>query len=151
MESLKLNALDEEDLAIISTQLQDAVLRVGDLLYQPTHHSFAMVLNRFDWLHAEQKGENIRHRCMLRIERVLAAHYKQINLKQTDRVLELLAISFEPLSAPEGYLIFVFADGPAIRLHVECIELQMRDLGASWQVDSKPEHHLEDAGEVEGP
>ena len=35
MELLKLVALDEEDLAVISTHLQDAVVRVGDLAREP--------------------------------------------------------------------------------------------------------------------
>ena len=35
MAELKLIALDADDLAVISAQLQDAVLRVGDIAYLP--------------------------------------------------------------------------------------------------------------------
>ena len=40
MEFLKLLALDEEDLQIISAALQDAVLRVGDLAYREREKQF---------------------------------------------------------------------------------------------------------------
>ena len=41
MKPLKLIALDEEDLAIVSSHLQDAVVRVGDMVYQPSKRRFA--------------------------------------------------------------------------------------------------------------
>ena len=49
MKPLKLIALDEEDLAVVSSHLQDAVVRVGDMAYLPSKKRFAAVLNRFDW------------------------------------------------------------------------------------------------------
>ncbi len=62
-------------------------------------------------------------------------------------VLALLAISFEPAEAPEGpegHVTLHFADGAAIRLHVECIEAELKDLGPVWQAKSKPRHPDED-------
>src|SRR5690606_42097555 len=47
MADLKLIALDEEDLAVLSAHLQDAVVRVGDILYEAPVKRFAMVVNRF--------------------------------------------------------------------------------------------------------
>ena len=49
MDLLKLVALDPEDLAIISTHLQDAVLRVGDIVFLPKERRFAIEVRRFDW------------------------------------------------------------------------------------------------------
>ena len=46
---LKLIALDEQDLEIVSSHLQDAVVRVGDLAYVPSQKRFAAILNRFNW------------------------------------------------------------------------------------------------------
>jgi hypothetical protein len=34
----------------------------------------------------------------------------------------------------------IFAGDAAIRLDVECIEAEMRDLGAAWATGSRPEH-----------
>jgi len=49
MTELKLIALDEEDLAVVSSLLQDAVVRVADMTYLPAHKRFAAIVNRFVW------------------------------------------------------------------------------------------------------
>ncbi|HEX9905739.1 MAG TPA: DUF2948 family protein, partial [Propylenella sp.] len=43
---LRLIALDEEDLAVISTHVQDAIVRVGDLAFRPAEQRFALAMNR---------------------------------------------------------------------------------------------------------
>ena len=55
-------------------------------------------------------------------------------------MLSLLAVTFEPTTAPEGYVTLHFADGGAIRLHVECVEAEMKDLGPVWRVEFRPQH-----------
>ncbi len=68
-EPLKLVALDEDDLKILSAHLQDAVLRMSDMAWVPSEHRFAAILNRFDWLAAVEggAGSNLRRcRCALR-------------------------------------------------------------------------------------
>ncbi len=52
---LKLVALDDEDLDVISSHLQDAIVTVGEMAYQPSRKRFAAVLNRFNW---EKAGED---------------------------------------------------------------------------------------------
>ena len=46
MTPLKLIALDEEDLAVVSSLLQDAVMRVADMTYVPGQKRFAAVRER---------------------------------------------------------------------------------------------------------
>ena len=46
---LKLCAFDEEDLAVLSAHSQDAVLKVGDMVYLPQERRFAVAMNRFIW------------------------------------------------------------------------------------------------------
>jgi hypothetical protein len=144
MQMLKLAALDTEDLEVLSAHLQDAVVRVGDLAYVPSQMRFAMVLNRFDWESASMseggKKRYERRRSALRFDRVLAAQIQGIRQSAKDSVLELLAIQFEATEEPEGYVTLVFAGDAAIRLHVECIEVEMKDLGPVWRAKSKPEH-----------
>jgi hypothetical protein len=141
MSELKLIALDAEDLAVLSANLQDAVLRVGDVAYLPREKRFAAIANRFDWAGAtDSTGTYARRRSAMRFERVLGAQLHGIDLANKGTVLALLAISFEPAEAPEGHVILHFADGAAIRLHVECIEAEMKDLGPVWQAKSKPHH-----------
>ena len=60
-------------------------------------------------------------------------------------MLSLLAISYEPGEAPAGSVTLHFADGGAIRLHVECIEAELKDLGPVWRVASMPKHPTDDS------
>jgi hypothetical protein len=144
MQLLKLAALDTEDLEVLSAHLQDAVMRVGDVAYVPGQNRFAMVLNRFDWERASEgrggKKRYERRRSALRFDRVLGAQIQGIRQSARNAVLELLAIQFEATDEPEGYVTLVFAGDAAIRLHVECIEAEMKDLGPVWRAKSKPEH-----------
>jgi hypothetical protein len=151
MVDLKLIALDAEDLSVISAHLQDAVLKVGDLVLLPRDKRFAAIANRFDWMDALEDGNDgqafARRRAALRFERVLAAQVSGIDLKNKSAVLSLLAIAFEPGEPPEGNITLQFADGSAIRLQVECIEVELKDLGPVWQAKSKPQHP-DDAGKA---
>lgn len=146
MEDLKLIALDDEDLRVLSCHLQDAVVRVGDMAYLKPDMRFAVVANRFDWEVAarEREGQYQRRRSGVRFERVTSARVQGIDLKQKDAVLELLAVTFEPGSEPSGAVVLQFAGGGAVRLEVECIEAELRDLGAAWQTPHKPAHAGDD-------
>ena len=147
MEELKLIALDAEDLRILSCHLQDAVIRVGDMAYLKEGMRFAAIANRFDWEGAvkSKDDEFQRRRTGLRFERVKSVQVQGIDLKKKDLVLVLLAVAFEPGDEPEGTLILHFAGGGAIRLGVECIEAELRDLGAVWSTQHKPEHASDDS------
>ncbi|HEY7549151.1 MAG TPA: DUF2948 family protein [Hyphomicrobiaceae bacterium] len=151
MPDLKLIALDAEDLAIISAHLQDAVLKVGDLAFLPREKRFAAIANRFDWLDALEneavhEKRYARRRAALRFERVLGAQVQGLDLMNKGAVTELLAVSFEPGEAPAGHVTLQFADGGAVRLNVECIEAELRDLGPAWEARSRPRHPEDPAG-----
>jgi Protein of unknown function (DUF2948) len=143
---LRLIALDGEDLSIVSAHCQDAVLLVGDMVYQPRERRFVAIANRFDWVQAvklpAKSTEQLRHRTALRIEQVGAAKLQGIDLKAKQQTLALLAIEFASagVDTPEGTITLQFAGGAAIRLTVACIEVQLEDLGAAWVARSKPDH-----------
>lgn len=146
-EPLKLIALDAEDLSVVSAHLQDAVLLVGDMVYQPRERRFVAIANRFDWAQAakatgSQANEFVRQRSAIRIERITAAKLQGIDLKAKQQVLELLAVEFHSVGpdAPEGDILLLFAGGGGIRLTVECVELLLEDLGAAWAARAKPDH-----------
>jgi len=148
---LKLIALDEEDLEIISSHLQDAVVRVGEMAYQPSRKRFAAIVNRFNWEKAVSgaaKEENERRRTALRFDRVLSAQLRELKPSQADRVLSLLAIRFEPEDHPTGYITLTFSGGASVRLKVECIEAEVTDLGPSWRARSRPHHPGAEPGDT---
>ena len=146
-ETLKLIALDAEDLAILSAHMQDAVLHVGDMAFLPKRRRFAAIANRFDWaaaakaeINGEPDAQLNRHRAALRFERVLAAKVSGIDLKDKRRALSILALQFADTTAPAGTITIVCAGGAAIRLEVECLEAELQDLGAVWAAKAKPAH-----------
>jgi hypothetical protein len=146
MELLRLIALDEDDLRVISAHLQDALVRIEDIAFLAKERRFVMVLKRFDWLKAVSDDDNDeafyeRRQAALRFERVLNVQYRGLPLdrKETATVENLLAVNFEPVDPPSGCIDLIFAGG-AIRLHAECIEAELRDLGPIWRTRRKPEH-----------
>jgi len=148
MTQLKLTALDIEDLNVISAHMQDAVILVSDMKFLPSRHQFVIVGNRFDWEHADNGGAGKepykRQRTGLHFNRVLTAKAYGINQKREDNVLELLSITFEEIDPPSGTITLALAGGGTLQLAVECIEVQMSDLGVEWSTKSKPEHDLHD-------
>jgi hypothetical protein len=142
---LKLIALDAESLRVISAHLQDAIFNARDMTFLPRERRFAAVANRFDWADALSGGKRpaksyLRRLTGLRFEQVQAAQVSGINLNDTTAMLSLLAIRFEPLDEPAGFIMLDFAGGGAIRLCVDCIEAEMRDLDAAWVTPRRPRH-----------
>ncbi len=148
-EPLKLVALDHDDLKILSAHLQDAVLRMADMVYMPADQHFAAILSRFDWLAAETddgKHSNLRRcRCALRFDRVRRAQVHKIRPGDPFAFAELLAITYEEADAPSGFVTLHFAGGGAVRLEVECVEAELHDLGTAWRTAVKPEHRVAEA------
>ncbi len=138
-EPLKLIALDAEDLAVVSAHLQDAVVRKGDIAWLPAEQRFALALRRFDWEGAE-RGQKRRRLAALHFERVTSARSVKIEPGAQDAVFSLLAVTFAEAKSPAGEVTLHFSDGAAIRLGVECIEAQMKDLGPIWEAAATPAH-----------
>jgi hypothetical protein len=144
MDRLKLMALDAEDLAVISAQVQDAVTKPDAIDYSPKNKRFTLVINRFAW-DAEggsrkSKVGHERRQSALSFARVLGVRTIGVRRDDDDQVLSLLAVLFTENNAPAGTVELVFADGPMIHLEVECVEAQLEDLGAAWETRFKPRH-----------
>ncbi|MDX8496381.1 DUF2948 family protein [Mesorhizobium sp. VK22B] len=142
MAALKLIALDDQDLSIVSAHVQDAVMRVSDLEYVPAAKRFVLTMNRFVW---EAKSgffsqHNERRQSVLHFDRVLGAKTSGIQRDKPAEVLSLLAVSFIAISKPAGIIELVFSGGGTIMLDVECIEARLADIGGSWEATSRPVH-----------
>ena len=138
MDALKLLALDEEDLAIISAHLQDAVVKTGDMGYLPKTQRFALVMNRFDWDQKTSGDQFVRRRTGLHFERVRNVRFRGLDPRAR-----------EPTDAPSGEVTLAFSGGADIRFEVECIEARLSDLGPAWGCTRAPEHQAA-AGAGEG-
>jgi hypothetical protein len=127
--ALKLIALDEEDLAIISAHVQDSCVQSEEITYLPAQKRFVLAAMRYDWS-AAASGRHERVGSVLRFDRVLKV--AQIGLDPENRraaTLNLLAVGFEEIEAPSGFVTLAFFGGAAIRLEVECLEGELRDIG----------------------
>ena len=136
---LRLLAQDAEDLAILSAHMQDAAIQVGDMAYLPKSRRFALAGSRFDWLAAES-GRMERCPVGLHFDGVLGAAFAGFDPAAPDHALNLLSIEFLPGDTPGGLVVLTFSAGAAVRLSVECLDAQLRDLGPRWQTNVRPGH-----------
>jgi Protein of unknown function (DUF2948) len=138
-EPLRLLAEDEDDLAVISAALQDAVAKVGDIEWDAKGRRFTLGLNRYLW---ETPGGLLgnRIRAGLQFGSVLSVKSRNLRREASDAVVELLAVSFEPGEAPGGAIRLAFAGGGDLELTVECVDAALADISAPWPTPSTPAH-----------
>ncbi|MBX9926938.1 MAG: DUF2948 family protein [Hyphomicrobiaceae bacterium] len=152
MQDLKLQALDGDDLKMLSAHCQDAVVRIDEMAYQAASKRFALVCNRFDWANVSRKSGWFqpktfeRRRAGLRFEHVLGVKVHGFNPNagagNAVPALTLLAIRYQPTAPdnPAGHITLAFGGGAAVRLDVGAIEAELRDLGGVWSTETKPDH-----------
>lgn len=144
MDMLKLLALDDQDLTVVSAHVQDGIVRVGDLKFLKGQRQFVVPLNRFAW---EKQGGFLssvpeRRNSVLHFGRVLAVRLSGIAQGKADEMLSLLAVGFTAGEAPSGTIRLSFSGGGLIELDVECVEARLTDLGGAWQAASRPRHRI---------
>ena len=141
MEPVKFVALDRDDLEVVSTHLQDALVKVADIMWRPQERRRVLALSRCDWLSAEGTSPELRRcRAALRFERVNACKCRSVNPHGKDDVLNLLAIEFCETDSPAGTVTLTFSGGGKLRLDVECLEAELADVGPSWPAVARPIH-----------
>jgi len=141
---LKLVALDREGLGVISAHVQDSCLRRADMTLLPKHKRFLLSAMRFDWAGAKE-GRAERIGSVLRFERVLKVSHLGLAGRDENSVLNLLAVTFEKTDPPSGMVLLAFADGAIVRLEVECLEAELRDVGPRRPAQECPGHALTSA------
>jgi hypothetical protein len=138
--ALKLRAEDPDDLAVISACLQDALVPVRDLAYDPVDRTFLFVANRFRWedglrpAAADEPGY-LRVLCGVTFREVTGVAYSGFRRSDDGRILSLLAIR-----ADNGGVRLEFSGGPAIRIATARILCHARDLGEPWPTQWQPRH-----------
>ena len=153
---LKLRARATADLALLSGLLQDSLIRGADMTYEGSEKRFIAVFNRFCW-ERDQALENAgqppesppqidktpghyhRTHSGLVIDRVRAIQSKDIDLKNTSKLLNLLSVH-----ELDGQIELLFSGGAAIRLKTTGILAHLKDLGEPWPTQWRP-HHGHDA------
>ena len=143
---LHLKALDAEDLAVISSLVQDAVFPVTEMTWRPRERRFAILLNRFRWedapAAARRQREFERVQAVLAFDDVMKVSSIGITRGDADVVLSLLALDFEPGEDGTGRLILTLAGDGAIALAVEALDVTLKDVTRPYIAPSKaaPQH-----------
>lgn len=139
---LKLMALDEEDLAVISAHMQDAVFLSPDVSFSKVAGQLQLLTNRFVW--EKKRGffkKPEQRRAALVFKRVTAVRSIGLERDARDAVNNLLSIQFEKAGeGPEGSIVLTLSGGGEIVADVECIEALMSDLSGSWEARARPHH-----------
>jgi hypothetical protein len=130
--ALKLHALDREGLDVLSAHMQDACARRENMKWIPGRNRFVLGSLRYDWA-AAKHGVDERVGSVLRFDRVLRVSHVGMNNREDSGVLNLLGMTFERTEPPSGMVFLSFADGAIVRLEVECLEAELRDVGPRAQ------------------
>lgn len=136
---LKLAALDEEDLLVLSAHAQDATVRPADILHDSAAKRLLVPMNRFVW---ESKAAQRRffprferRNAVLHIDTVTAVASKGLDRDNTDIALPLLSIQHH-----DNAIVLTFGGGATLRADVEAVELRLTDLGGAWETRNRPRH-----------
>jgi hypothetical protein len=146
-QALKLIALDREGLGVISAHIQDTCVKRADMTWLPGQQRFVVAGMRYDWVGAKT-GPAERVASVLRFDRVLKVSHLGLKEMDQDVTLNLLAVTFEKTDPPAGIIILAFADGALVRLEVECVEVELSDMGLRIPAEACPGHALTDASGV---
>ncbi|PTV94414.1 hypothetical protein C8J27_108150 [Rhodobacter aestuarii] len=145
---LNLRAESAEDLAVMAALVQDAVLPVSEIRYEPKARRLSMLLNRFRWedkARAEAEGRAYeRVQALFVISDVLKVASQGFDRRDSDLVLSVLDIAFEPGEEGAGRVVLVLAGDGALAAEVECLALDLRDVtrpygAVSGQAPQHPE------------
>ena len=138
---LRLRGLDADDLSVISALVQDAVLPITEMRYEPRRRRFALLLNRFRWedvAPAERRGRDFeRVQAVLAVEDVARVATQGLDRTDRDTILSLLALSFEPGEDGTGRLVLTLAGDGAVALDVEALEVTLQDVTRPYIAPSK--------------
>jgi len=139
---LNLGALDSDDLAVLSSLVQDAVFPASEMKWDRKNNRFALLVNRVRW---EDEGAT-RHapervQSMLLFSNVQGVVSQGVPQGDADTVLSLLTVAFTSTDAPSGHVTLTLAGDGAIRLTVEALEASLKDVTRPYVAPSKKRPH----------
>jgi len=144
---LKLLALDREGLNVVSAHVQNTCVKRADMVWLPKQRRFVVAGMRYDWVGAKT-GPAERVSSVLRFDRVLKVSRLGLGDRDKEATLNLLAVTFQKTDPPAGMIVLAFADGALVRLEVECVEVELRDLELRAPAESCSGHALSDPSKV---
>lgn len=139
---LRLIAEDAGDLEVISSAVQDAVLKAENIKFDRRSRRLTLEVNRFQWEESQsQRGPQGRVRAILAFDTVLSVKTRAVSKVDPDMVYALLSLSFEPADEPPGgKLSILFAGDGELALEVEALDVTLLDSAYEWTTRHRPDH-----------
>jgi hypothetical protein len=138
--SLHLKAETAEDVPVMASLVQDAVLTMPDMSWQPKLRRLAFLINRFRWEDrsaAEARGRPYeRVRSLLVLDGVTGVASQGIDRGDKDAVLSILDILWKPGEDAAGRVELVLAGDGGIAAEVECLDLTLKDVTRPYAAPS---------------
>ncbi|MDX1484005.1 MAG: DUF2948 family protein [Alphaproteobacteria bacterium] len=176
---LKLRAVDQEDLEVLSACLQDALVPVQDMRFLKDERRFVMVANRFCWENlggtaeqddtregtADDAPDNAPDNAQEGTQTAKAGAFERVHCGITfEHVSHVQARGFSPGAAADqgrllevlailvedGALTVVFSGGAAVKLEVDKVEAFVQDMGEPWPTLWRPRHPMDDELDRDG-
>lgn len=143
---LRLKAETADDLVVIASLVQDAVLKASDIHWMPRTRRLVMILHRFRWEDrdaAEQQNRAFeRVQSALTINDALTLRVRGIDRSAPDSVQALLTLGFEAIEDGSGKMSVVLANNAEIAVDAECLSVTLSDLTQPWEAKaSTPPTH----------
>ena len=137
---LALIARDAEDLEVISSILQDAVVPINEMAFIEEENRFILIASRFCREDKAGEGETRdgvfeRVNCALRFDRISAVKRRNLDPARLTGMMSLLAIRSEA-----EYIDLFFSGGGTIRLIADEVACRIDDLDLRWPTRLKPDH-----------
>lgn len=140
--ALRLIAEDASDLEVISSAVQDAVLKAENIKFDRKRRRLTLEVNRFQWEDAKSKrGPQGRVRAILAFDGVLSVKTRAVSKADPDMVYCLLSLAFEPADEPPGGKVSIlFAGDGELALEVEAMDVTLLDSAYEWTTRHRPDH-----------
>jgi hypothetical protein len=146
---IRLMAKDAEDLAVVASCLQDALVPLAEMRFLKAEKRFVMLVNRFRWEQGggprgEAKGDasyadaaagNQRINSGVCIDGVLAVRSRGLDREKPSKFLSLMTMSLDG-----NTLNLVFSGGGVIQLEIEGTSVFLQDFGEAWPTQWRPDH-----------
>ena len=131
---MNLNAIDTDELKIISTILQDGLIEVNDIKYLPSIRSFFLMITRFMWEEKIVNKVDQRIKAVLSFEDVLSVYSKNIDQLNKNKTLELVTFNYYPNNSKNIEIELLFKNDAIIKLETEIIRCKLEDQGEPWNI-----------------
>jgi hypothetical protein len=150
---LRLLARDEDDIAVVSALLQDAIIPGADMEFKRKTNQFFIVANRFCWeiqpldgvKSSAGKPVHQRRLCGICICHVTAVQHQNWPDMRQDELFNLLALRYVDMAKHTGKgvgLQFEFSGGSSLRLLTDDIDITLADLDTGHPTSLQPAHDV---------